>query len=341
MEFEKLGLVITDEQHRFGVMQRASLAGKTNGVHILAMSATPIPRTLSLVYYGDLSLSRLDEMPPGRQRVDTYVVDDRYRDRINKFIRTHARAGNRTYIVCPMIEEAEAKSAKENRRLEDTDPEEMANVILTEPVSYGENVRSTVEFARECALRLPDLRVGMIHGKMRAPQKDAVMREFCDGELDVLVATTVIEVGVNVPEATLMIVENAERFGLSQLHQLRGRVGRSDRKSFCILVSNTNSEKAKERLSVMKNTYDGFKIAEYDLKMRGAGDFFSPEGRIRQHGDASSMITDSDADRATTEAAVTAARETVSSDPTFALPENRRIGERISKLRGNIENTLS
>ena len=341
VKYEKLGLVITDEQHRFGVMQRASLAGKTNGVHILAMSATPIPRTLSLVYYGDLSLSRLDEMPPGRQRVDTYVVDDRYRDRINKFIRTHARAGNRTYIVCPMIEESEAKSARENERREDTDPEEMANVILTETPSYGENVRSTVEFARECALRLPDLRVGMIHGKMRAPQKDAVMKEFCDGELDVLVATTVIEVGVNVPEATLMIVENAERFGLSQLHQLRGRVGRSERKSFCILVSNTNSEKAKERLAVMKSTYDGFEIAEYDLKMRGAGDFFSPEGRIRQHGDASSMITDSDADRATTEAAVTAAKQTVSSDPTFALPENRRIGERISKLRGNIENTLN
>ena len=341
VEYEKLGLVITDEQHRFGVMQRAALAGKTNGVHILAMSATPIPRTLSLVYYGDLSLSRLDEMPPGRQRVDTYVVDDRYRDRINKFIRTHARAGNRTYIVCPMVEESEAKSARENERRAADDPEEMANVILTESPSYGDNVRSTVEFARECALRLPDLSVGMIHGKMKSAQKDAVMKDFCDGKIDVLVATTVIEVGVNVPEATLMIVENAERFGLSTLHQLRGRVGRSDRKSFCILVSNTESEKAKERLSVMKNTYDGFEIAEYDLKMRGAGDFFSPEGRIRQHGDASSMITDSDADRATTEAAVAAARETVSADPTFALPENRLIGERIAKLRGNIENTLN
>ncbi len=341
VKFEKLGLVITDEQHRFGVMQRAALAEKTRGVHILAMSATPIPRTLSLVYYGDLSLSRLDEMPPGRQKVDTFVVDDRYRDRINKFIRTHARAGNRTYIVCPMVEEAEAKSARERAKKSESDPEEMANVILTERDSGGANLRSTVEFARETALRLPDLRVGMVHGKMKPAQKDAVMKEFCEGNLDVLVATTVIEVGVNVPEATLMIVENAERFGLSQLHQLRGRVGRSDRKSFCILVSDSESEKAKERLAVMKNTYDGFEIAEYDLKMRGAGDFFSPEGRIRQHGDAAAMITDSDADRATTESAVAAARETVTSDPTLSLPENRKIGERIARLRGNIENTIS
>ncbi len=341
VSFENLGLVITDEQHRFGVMQRAALADKTKGVHILAMSATPIPRTLSLVYYGDLSLSRLDEMPPGRQRVDTFVVDERYRDRINKFIRTHARAGNRAYIVCPMVEESDAKCARVMAERLENDPEEMANVVFSERTDATGGLKSTVEFARECALRLPDLRVGMVHGKMKSAQKDAVMKEFCDGELDVLVATTVIEVGVNVPEATLMIVEDAERFGLSQLHQLRGRVGRSDRKSFCILVSDSKSERARERLEVMKTTYDGFEIAEYDLKMRGAGDFFSFDGRIRQHGDASSMLGATEADREITDAALAAARETVAADPEFKFPENKRLGERIAKMRGGIENTLS
>lgn len=341
VKFERLALIVTDEQHRFGVMQRAALAGKTQGVHILAMSATPIPRTLSLVYYGDLSLSRLDEMPPGRQRVETFVVDERYRERINKFIRTHARAGNRTYIVCPMVEESEEKSARAMSEKLESDPEEMANVILTSPSSSYENLKSTVEFARETALRLPDLTVGMVNGKMKSAQKEAVMKDFCDGKIDVLVATTVIEVGVNVPEATLMIVENAERFGLSQLHQLRGRVGRSERKSFCILVSDSKSERAKERLNVMKTTYDGFEIAEYDLKMRGAGDFFSPEGRIRQHGDAASMLTDSEADRIVTERAVAAAHETVMRDPDFALPENRRIGERIAQMRRGVGNTIN
>lgn len=341
VRFQKLGLVITDEQHRFGVMQRASLAEKTKCAHILAMSATPIPRTLSLVYYGDLSLSRIDEMPPGRQKVDTFVVDERYRERINRFIRTHARAGNRTYIVCPMVEENEAKVARTMSDKIDSDPEEMANVFLMDDSADKTPIKSTVEFARECALKLPDLNVGMINGKMKPAQKDAVMKQFCEGRIDVLVATTVIEVGVNVPEATLMIVENAERFGLSQLHQLRGRVGRGDRKSFCILVSDSKSPRAKERLDVMKSTYDGFEIAERDLKLRGAGDFFSPEGRIRQHGDTYSMITDSDADRKITELAVYAAHETVSSDPDFDLPENAGIKERVSKLRRGIENTIN
>lgn len=339
--FEDLALIVTDEQHRFGVMQRAALADKTKGVHILAMSATPIPRTLSLVYYGDLALSRLDEMPPGRQRVDTYVVDERYRPRINKFIRTHARAGNRAYIVCPMVEESEVKGAREFAERLENDPEEMADVFLTDRGVSDPPLKSTVEFAREVALRLPDLRVGMINGKMKTAQKDAVMKDFVDGRLDVLVATTVIEVGVNVPEATLMIVENAERFGLSQLHQLRGRVGRGNRKSFCILVSDTKSEKAKKRLEVMKTTYDGFEIAEYDLRMRGAGDFFSPEGRIRQHGDASSMLTGSEADRRITDLAVRAAKETVATDPTLTLPENEKLAKRIAAFRRGIGNTIS
>ncbi|MBR6917350.1 MAG: ATP-dependent DNA helicase RecG [Clostridia bacterium] len=341
VKFERLGLVITDEQHRFGVMQRASLADKTDGVHVLAMSATPIPRTLSLVYYGDLALSRLDEMPPGRQRVETYVVDERYTDRINRFIRTHAKAGNRTYIVCPMVEESEVKVRAASAEKRGDDPEEMANVFLVDDINASSPLKSTVEFARETALRLPDLRIGTVHGKMKPAQKEAVMNDFCAGNYDVLVATTVIEVGVNVPEATLMIVENAERFGLSQLHQLRGRVGRSERKSFCILVSDSKSAKAAERLNVMKTTYDGFAIAEYDLKLRGAGDFFSPEGRIRQHGDASTMITDSEEDREATSLAVSAAHETVMRDPDLTLPENRGIKERVSHLRAGIENTIS
>lgn len=340
VSFERAGLVITDEQHRFGVMQRASLADRTGGVHVLAMSATPIPRTLSLVYYGDLALSRLDEMPPGRQRVDTYVVDERYRDRINKFIRTHARAGNRAYVVCPMIEENQTRGAAYAEKLSN-DPEEMADVVLLENEAESAPLKSTSEFARELALRLPDLRIGMINGKMKSAQKDAVMKQFCEGELDVLVSTTVIEVGVNVPEATLMIVENAERYGLSQLHQLRGRVGRGDKKSFCILVSDSKNPKSKERLSVMTSTYDGFEIAERDLKLRGAGDFFSQDGRIRQHGDAQSMLTGSDADRALAEDAVRFAQELISKDPELSLPGHERLRERIERLRAGIDNTIN
>lgn len=340
VEFEKLGLVITDEQHRFGVMQRAALAAKTDGVHILAMSATPIPRTLSLVYFGDLAVSKLDEMPPGRQKVDTFVVDERYRERINQFIRTHARAGNRIYIVCPMIEEGQAKKAKEFAGKLNSDPEEMADIIVSDRVEDRTPMKSTVEFARELALRLPDISVGMLSGKMKAAQKDAVMRDFAEGKIQVLVSTTVIEVGVNVPDATLMIVENAERFGLSQLHQLRGRVGRGKKKSFCILVSDSKSETARERLSVMKNTNDGYEIAEADLKLRGAGDFFAASGRFRQHGAAASFIF-SDASGDIAERAVEAARETVSADPLLERPENAIIKRQIAGLRNGIENTIS
>lgn len=335
VRFKNLGLVITDEQHRFGVMQRASLASKTESVHSLVMSATPIPRTLSLVYYGDLSLSRLDEMPPGRQRVDTLVVDERYRARINSFIRTHARAGNRTYIVCPMVEESAVKQSAKAEK----DPEEMSNLPL-----FAENklpLKSTVEYARELSLRLPDLRVGLVHGKLKSAQKDAVMNKFCNGELDVLVSTTVIEVGVNVPEATLMIVENAERFGLSQLHQLRGRVGRGDRKSFCVLISDSNSETAKERLSVMKNTYDGYEIAEADLKLRGAGDFLSRGNQIRQHGAQTPLFFDVSSDTELVEGAVSAAKRLVDSDPTLRQPQNALLKDKISALQRANDNIVS
>lgn len=340
VRFKNLGLVITDEQHRFGVMQRAALAAKAERVHTLVMSATPIPRTLSLVYYGDLSLSRLDEMPPGRARVDTFVVDERYRDRINSFIRTHARAGNRIYIVCPMVEENATRHSSHDNVKRESDPEEMLNL----PLFAGDDappMKSAVEYARDLALRLPDLKIGLVHGKMKSAQKDAVMKQFCTGEIDVLVSTTVIEVGVNVPEATLMIVENAERFGLSQLHQLRGRVGRGERKSFCILISDSKSDKARERLGVMKKTYDGYEIAEADLKLRGAGDFLSHDGRIRQHGAASPLFFDISGEEELVERAVGAARELVDGDLSLTSPENARIKAKIDALRRENDNTVS
>lgn len=341
VQFEKLALVITDEQHRFGVMQRASLAAKSEGVHILAMSATPIPRTLSLVYYGDLSLSRLDEMPPGRQKVDTLIVDDRYRERLNRFIRTHAQAGNRIYVVCPMVEEGQSKTARAFADKLKTDPEEMADVVIFDREEDRVPMRATVEFARELALRLPDLKVGVVHGKMKSAAKDAVMRDFAAGKIDVLVATTVVEVGVNVPEATLMIIENAERFGLSQLHQLRGRVGRGDRKSFCILMSDTKSQKARERLAVMKNTWDGYEIAEADLKLRGAGDFFAASGRFRQHGAAATFLFGEQVQTEIVSKAINAAHKTVKDDPELELPENTLLKTKITDLVRGIDNTIS
>lgn len=341
VEFEKLGLVITDEQHRFGVMQRAALAAKSEGVHILAMSATPIPRTLSLVYYGDLSLSRLDEMPEGRQRVETLVIDERYRERLTRFIRTHAAAGNRTYVVCPMVEEGQSKNARALAEKLKVDPEEMADVVIYDGEEDRAPLKATVEFARELALKLPELKVGVVHGKMKGAAKDAVMRDFTEGKLDVLVATTVVEVGINVPDATLMIVENAERFGLSQLHQLRGRVGRGSKKSFCILVSDSKSTKARERLAVMKNTWDGYEIAEADLKLRGAGDFFASTGRFRQHGAAANYLFGENVKTETVSKAINAAHKTVSRDPELASEENRLLRGKISELVRGIENTLS
>ena len=224
VKFDDLGLVITDEQHRFGVMQRAALEEKAENVHTLVMSATPIPRTLSLIKYGDLDISRIDEMPRGRKKIGTFCVDSSYRDRLNAFIEKQAAKGHQTYVVCPAIEE-QAKKAES--------AEEMADIYLTERINEGLPVKSATECAAELSAKLDGLRVACIHGKMKAAEKDAVMASFSAGETDVLVATTVIEVGVNVPSATLMVVENAERFGLSQLHQLRGRVGRGSAKSSC------------------------------------------------------------------------------------------------------------
>lgn len=250
--FSGLGLVIADEQHRFGVAQRAALLAKGEQPHLLIMSATPIPRTLALILYGDLDVSVIDELPPGRQPVETFLVDERYRSRLNGFIRKQAEENHQTFIVCPAIEEGETESFKAAEQWAQT----LKNYVF------------------------PNLRVALLHGKMKGAEKEAVMESFAAQKYDILVATTVIEVGVDVPNATLMVVENADRFGLSQLHQLRGRIGRGGAKSFCILVSDNRNDETLARLKALCATTDGFRIAEEDLKLRGPGDFFGS----RQHG---------------------------------------------------------
>lgn len=283
VDFAAPALVVTDEQHRFGVSQRAALSDKNRHAHLLCMSATPIPRSLALVLYGDLDVSRIDQMPPGRQRVDTFVVDESYRARLDAFIRKNVAAGGQVYIVCPAVEQAEGAEEADEAGLI---PLTADFAAATPPASTLPPLRAAVQYAAELAERLPDLRIGFVHGRMKQAEKDGIMQAFTAGEVQVLVSTTVIEVGVNVPNACLMIVENAERFGLSQLHQLRGRVGRGNRKSYCILVRAGGGDAARARLEVMRTTYDGFRIAEQDLAQRGPGDFLAPAagGSIRQSG---------------------------------------------------------
>ena len=249
--FNNLALVITDEQHRFGVAQRAKLLSKGNSPHLLVMSATPIPRTLGLIIFGDLDISIIDELPPGRQEIDTLLIDSSVRTRALGFIRKEIERGRQAYIVCPLVDEGESDLA------------------------------SAEDYAAELMLNyFSDIPVGILHGKLKAAEKESVMRDFSENKLQLLVATTVIEVGIDVPNATIIMIENAERFGLSQLHQLRGRVGRGDEKSYCILVSDNTAQTAQERLKTMCTTRDGFKIADADFKLRGPGDFFGS----RQHG---------------------------------------------------------
>lgn len=253
VEFNNIGLVITDEQHRFGVMQRSKLSMKGANPDILVMTATPIPRTLALILYGDLDISIIDELPPGRQPIETLAIEKNKRDRAyNNLVRREVEAGRQVYIVCPLVEESEAIEAK-----------------------------SAVELVEELrAEYFQDLRLGLLHGKMKSSEKDEVMGRFKNKEINILVSTTVIEVGVNVPNATLMIIENAERFGLAQLHQLRGRVGRGSHKSYCVLIYDSKTEVCRQRMAIMEETNDGFKISEKDLEIRGPGEFFG----TRQHG---------------------------------------------------------
>ena len=303
VDFPRLGLVITDEQHRFGVAQRAALSAKARRPpHVLVLSATPIPRTLSLVIYGDLDVSVIDELPPGRTPVQTFVVGEDKRQRMYGFVRKLVGEGRQAYIVCPAVEEGEDEGAG-----------------LKAATTYAQGLRTEV---------FPDLRVGLVHGKMKPREKDAVMTAFAGGELDVLVSTTVIEVGVDVPNAALMVVENADRFGLSQLHQLRGRVGRGKHQSYCVLVTSTRNPDSRARLKVLTKTTDGFQIAEEDLKLRGPGDFFGQ----RQHGLPQLRIADLAGDMRVLKEAQLAAQELLERDPGLKRPEHAPLLKQIHRL---------
>ena len=304
--YSRLGLIVTDEQHRFGVRQRSALIGKGEKPHVLVMSATPIPRTLALMIYGDLDVSIIDELPPGRRKVDTFAVDESYRARLNGFIRKLAGEGRQIFVVCPKVEDDE-EDEQESK------------------------LKSAEEHARALAKEFPELKVACVHGRMKPKEKDAVMAAFVRGETDILVATTVIEVGVDVPNAALMIIENAERFGLSQLHQLRGRVGRGQHKSWCILVSENRSEDVRARLSIMEKTNNGFAISEEDLRLRGPGDFFGS----RQHGLPEMHVADLGADTQVLKTAQEEAKALLAADPELQLPEHAALRERINTLFRN------
>ena len=361
VEYADLGLVIADEQHRFGVAQRAALAAKgappavgrrvsgegggnsfptaanemslgeptaasrcgqaqraalaakggERQPHVLVMSATPIPRTLALIIYGDLDVSIMDELPPGRSPVATYVIGEDKRQRMYGFVRKQVSQGRQVYIVCPAVEETE--------ELPEWGEVGAQPMDLKAVTTYAQTLREKV---------FPDLRVGLVHGKLKAKEKEAAMAAFQKGALDVLVSTTVIEVGVDVPNASLMVVENAERFGLSQLHQLRGRVGRGKHQSYCVLITASKSDTARERLRALASTNDGFQIAEEDLRLRGPGDFF---GR-RQHGLPQLKVADFAADVELLKEAKGAAEALISADPALEKPEHRALLERVRQM---------
>lgn len=321
--FAAPGLVITDEQHRFGVNQRATLSEKNAHAHLLCMSATPIPRSLALVLYGDLDVSRIDEMPPGRQRVDTFVVDESYRPRLDAFIRKNVAEGGQVYVVCPAVEEKPEEDEGLIPLWADfgRDGGDYGTAVARAPWEEKglPDMKAAVQFAEALAARMPELHTAYVHGKMKSADKDKVMGDFAKGDVQVLVSTTVIEVGVNVPNACLMIVENAERFGLSQLHQLRGRVGRGQRKSYCILVRAGGGDTAKARLEVMRTTYDGYRIAEQDLSQRGPGDFLAPVSGagIRQSGGFRLQVAEGWPDASLMDHAFHHARAILAEDPTL------------------------
>ena len=307
--FDNLGLVITDEQHRFGVGQRSRLSAKGEDPHLLVMSATPIPRTLALILYGDLDVSILDELPPGREPVDTFMVGESYRPRINAFIRKQVAEGHQCFVVCPAVEENEELGIK------------AASV-------WAETLQQTV---------FPDLRIALLHGQMKGAEKEAAMASFARGEADVMVATTVIEVGVDVPNATLMVIEDADRFGLSQLHQLRGRVGRGKAKSYCILTTHNRNPETLQRLKALCKTADGFKIAEEDLRLRGPGDFFGS----RQSGLPAFRVADLGCDLAAMKDAQQASADWIDAYGASDTPEANALRERIGDLFARSEGTMN
>ena len=309
--YNALGLVITDEQHRFGVDQRSALSRKGSSPHLLVLSATPIPRTLALIIYGDLDVSVIDELPPGRQPVDTFVVGEKYRLRLNAFIRKQVAEGHQVFVICPLVGE------------EDDLPDERKAVT-----AYARQLREKT---------FPDLRVSLLHGRMKAGEKEKVMAAFAAGESDILVSTTVVEVGVDVPNATLMVVENADRFGLSQLHQLRGRVGRGKAQSYCVLLSDTQNPETRRRLKALAATNDGFRIAEEDLKLRGPGDFFGS----RQHGLPTLKAADLSCDMPLLAEARDAAQTLMAADPRLTAPEHAVLRRRIQALFDLNEGTLN
>lgn len=299
VSYNNLGLVVADEQHRFGVGQRAALAGKGNNPHVLVMTATPIPRTLALILYGDLDISVLDELPPGRKPVETFAVGESMRRRVYAFMGKNIQKGSQCYVVCPMIEESE-----------------------------GVDLKNATELYEKLKAVFPMFRVGLVHGKMKPAEKEEVMERFAAHETDILVSTTVIEVGVNVPSSNIMVIENAERFGLSQLHQLRGRVGRGAEQAYCILFSDNKSEITKERLGTMCQSNDGFYISEQDLKLRGPGDFFG----TRQHGLPDLKVANLFEDMEILKNAQEAAKRTISGETEISESEKKNLFERVEKI---------
>lgn len=310
VEFKKLGLVITDEQHRFGVRQRGKLTSKSENPDVMVMTATPIPRTLALILYGDLDISIIDELPPGRKAIETIAIEKNKRKKYYmSSVRSEIEKGRQAYIVCPLVEESEVLEVQSATEVY----EELANEMF------------------------PDLRIGLLHGKMKAKEKDEIMEAFKNHELDILVSTTVIEVGVNVPNATLMIVENAERFGLSQLHQLRGRVGRGSEKSYCTLIYDSKTKVCKQRMDIMEETNDGFKISEKDLEIRGPGDFFG----TRQHGLPELKVANLFKHMRILRMVQKEAREIYSKDPSLELKENQGIKYKIEEMFKSIGENIS
>ncbi|RKM57190.1 ATP-dependent DNA helicase RecG [Butyrivibrio sp. X503] len=303
VSYKNLALVVTDEQHRFGVRQRESLAGKGENVHVLAMSATPIPRTLAIILYGDLSISVIDELPKGRLPIKNCVIGTDYRDTAYKFIQKQVEEGHQAYIICPMIEEGELNGAE--------------NVI-----DYAEKLRNVFP---------SNINVGVLHGKMKPSVKDDIMESFARKDIDVLVSTTVIEVGIDVPNATVIMIENSERFGLSQLHQLRGRVGRGDSQSYCIFINTSASDETKKRLDIMNRSNDGFEIAREDLEQRGPGDLFG----VRQSGELCFRVGDIYHDSDLVKEAAMDADRILASDPELSLPQHSVLKNKISTKSAN------